>query len=174
MHNRGAAWPPTPRWTTSRLEWWTRAPARELEAAVSRIVVVDNDSTFIYMMKELLEEEGYEVATCLEGESAVECIERERPALVILDVRMEAADTGWVILDQLQKNPSTRDLPIIICSAALDDLRARQASLQDSGIAVICKPFDIEDLLCLLTETLQGSGSLRPADTWIALSPIGE
>jgi CheY-like chemotaxis protein len=141
---------------------------------MARIVVVDNDSTFVYMVEELLDDEGWEVATCLEGETAVECIKRERPELVILDIRMETSDSGWVVLADLRSDPTTRDIQVLICSAAVDDLRTRQEWLQDAGVSVLPKPFDIDDLLQQVRRLLGESSVRHAGGSQASVSPMGE
>ena len=131
---------------------------------MARIVVVDNDSTFVYMVEELLEDEGWEVVSCLEGETALDCIKRERPDLVILDIRMETSESGWVVLANLRSDPTTRNIRILICSAAVDDLRTREEWLRDADVAVLPKPFDIDDLVQQVRRLL-GESPVRSADS---------
>ena len=141
---------------------------------MARIVVVDNDSTFVYMVEELLEDEGWETASCLEGETAMECIKREHPDLVILDIRMETSQSGWVVLKNLRSDPATRNIRVLICSAAVDDLQTRQEWLQDAGLAVLPKPFDIDDLLQQVRSLLGESSAPRLESSQTTVSPMAE
>src|SRR5258708_2381999 len=55
------------------------------EAGVADILVVDDDADILDSLAELLEAAGYRVRTSANGLEAVEAIERERPALILLD-----------------------------------------------------------------------------------------
>lgn len=119
-----------------------------------RIVVVNNDTDFLTLMGDLLETRGWEAVVCREGRSAVPIIKREMPDLVILDIRMEAPESGWTILELLTLDPMTRDLPVIVCSAAVQELQAREPWLNSHGISILPKPFDIDDLYSRVEEGL--------------------
>ena len=67
--------------------------------AAGRIAVVNDDTAFLQLMHDLLTEEGYDPVICKEGDAAYELIKKRKPRLVILDIRMEHPDTGWMILE---------------------------------------------------------------------------
>ena len=70
--------------------------ARE-EAAVAKILVVDDHPNIVRLLKRLLEREAQEVITAADGEEALLKIEQERPDLVVLDVTMPRKD-GFEVL----------------------------------------------------------------------------
>ena len=53
-----------------------------------KILVVDDDSNIVELLRLYLTKEGYTVVTANDGEEALEVFEREAPALVLLDVMM--------------------------------------------------------------------------------------
>jgi len=67
--------------------------------AKSLIAVVNDDTIFLELMHDLLTTEGYRTAIWKEGDTAYEMIKEHRPLLVILDIRMERPDTGWMVLE---------------------------------------------------------------------------
>lgn len=111
------------------------------------IAVVNDDTLFLELMHDLLTEEGYETAIWKEGDKAFENIKKHRPALVILDIRMERPDTGWMVLELMRLDPTTARLPVIICSADTRRIRDKEAYLREKGCDVLEKPFLLEDLL---------------------------
>ena len=118
------------------------------EAARSRIAVINDDVPFLALMEDLLQSiEGYEVLICKEGDRAYEFVKQRRPDLVILDIRMGGEEIGWTVLELLTLDPATRPIPLIVCSAAVQDLQAHEPLLQRYGVAVLPKPFDLEALL---------------------------
>src|SRR5437868_3464947 len=99
-----------------------------------RIVVVNDDLTFLQLVKDLLEERRWEATILIEGNSAFEVIKREQPDLVILDIRMEQPDTGWCVLTLLTLAPETCSIPVIMCSADWTELKQKEAWMTDRGI----------------------------------------
>ncbi len=115
-----------------------------------RIAIVNDDVDFIDAMKMLLSEMGdYEVFVIHEGEKAYHRLKKESPDLIILDIRMDSPQRGWSILDLLRLDPQTKDIPVIICTAAtLDEDKTNW--LKKHKIEALYKPFEINDLLTLV------------------------
>jgi len=113
----------------------------------SLIAVVNDDTLFLELMHDLLTEEGYRTAIWKEGDRAYGMIKEHRPALVILDIRMEHPDTGWMVLELMRLDPATARIPVIICSADAQRIREKEAYLREKGCDVLEKPFLLEDLL---------------------------
>jgi CheY-like chemotaxis protein len=114
----------------------------------ARVVVVNDDTDFLTLMKELLTDVGgYEVAICREGNKAYQFVKEQQPDLVILDIRIDGQETGWTILECLTLDPATSPIPLIVCSAAIRELAAHQAHLAHYGVDVLTKPFDLDTLL---------------------------
>jgi CheY-like chemotaxis protein len=115
--------------------------------AKSLIAAVNDDTLFLELMHDLLTEEGYRTAIWKEGDRAYEMIKEHQPVLVILDIRMEHPDTGWMVLELMRLDPATAAIPVIICSADTVRIREKEAYLREKGCAVLEKPFLLEDLL---------------------------
>lgn len=131
-----------------------------------RIAVVNDDTTFLTLMGQLIDEAGWETLILREGDTAYERIKQEQPDVVVLDLRLEHPDTGWKILELIKLDPKTRRIPVVICSAAIDDLRVREDWLADHQVATLLKPFDIDDLYRCLEQALDRvtSGSIESVD----------
>ncbi|HEX6509669.1 MAG TPA: response regulator [Chloroflexota bacterium] len=121
---------------------------------MTRIAVVNDDTIFLDMMAAVLQERGWETDIYREGHSAFEQLKANPPDLIILDIRMESAETGWTILELLTLDRAMRPIPVIVCSAALIDLRAHEELLRMYGVTVLPKPFDIETLYQRVEEAL--------------------
>ena len=122
---------------------------------MTRIAVVNDDTVFLDMMAAVLEEHGWEVQVYREGDRAFEQLKCDPPDLIILDIRMESPETGWTILELLTLDPRMSTIPVIVCSAAIIDLRAHESHLNKYGIAVLPKPFDIRTLYLQVEEGLR-------------------
>lgn len=121
---------------------------------LTTIAVIDDDTAFIEMVSELLQEEGHTVATCKNGATAHSFVKEHQPAVVVLDVRIETPDAGWLALELLRLDPSTAAIPIILCSADGEFLRTKEAQLQAHTVDVLEKPFHIDELLAKIAAYL--------------------
>jgi CheY-like chemotaxis protein len=80
---------------------------------------------------------------------------------VILDLFLHGENVGWQQLDILTLDPATRSIPVIICSAAIASLGSARAKLAALDVAVLEKPFDIEELSAAVSAAL-ASAPRRP------------
>jgi CheY-like chemotaxis protein len=118
------------------------------DAQPARIAVINDDTAFLDLVRDLLEREGgYDAVICREWEDAHAFVKDQRPALLILDIRIGGEERGWTILNLLTLDPATRPIPVIVCSAAIQSLHEHQELLSKYGICALPKPFDIEALL---------------------------
>jgi two-component system, chemotaxis family, chemotaxis protein CheY len=106
------------------------------------ILVVDDDDVIAMTVAALLSEEGYAVVTAANGEEALERVARERPCLILLDMKMPVMD-GWSFAAAYRRLPGPH-APILMMTAARD-AHSRAAEIFADGY--VDKPFDIDDLL---------------------------
>ncbi len=120
----------------------------------SLILIVDDEPITRYILRTLLEFDGYTVAEAENGYEALELVNQDRPALMILDVMMPDMD-GIEVCKHLRNQPDTADLPIIMLSSKTDP-----TAVEDGLIAgadrYLCKPMDHQDLKQSIKEVLDG------------------
>lgn len=131
---------------------------------IVRIAVIENDLGLRRMLSTLLADEGFSVAEWPTGAGALAVIRRERPDVVLLDLRLEEARTGLVVLEAIRDDPQTRETAVIICSGDIHFLREQGAMLRAQRCGIIEKPFNIAELLALI----HLSAGVRPAIDRIA------
>jgi DNA-binding response OmpR family regulator len=116
-------------------------------ADAGKSVVVVNDSPELLELAEtLLRDEELDVKVALMGSKALELIRTTMPDLVILDVRLPDV-SGWDILQTLKLDTRTASIPVLVCSAAVQELRELEGQLASMGVDVLIKPFAIDTLL---------------------------
>ena len=120
------------------------------------ILVMNDDSAFLQLMEQLLEDEGYRAEMLKSTKGALEHIKKRRPSLIILDIRINNEADGLLLLDLVTLDPETSSIPVIIASANLQALAGREDELAEKGIYVIAKPFDIDDPSALVRKALWG------------------
>jgi CheY-like chemotaxis protein len=116
--------------------------------AKGTVLVVDDDLRFLQTMREVLQEDGYEVAATV-GAQAVDVAGAVRPDVILLDVMMPGID-GIEVSQQLRHDPRTADIPRIAISADPEVLDAPLLAVHGR----LCKPFKNDDLYSLLARWL--------------------
>lgn len=79
------------------------------------ILVVDDDTDYLYQTRVKLEKAGYGVITAESQKEAEEIMQNTRPALAILDLMMENEDSGFILCYKMKKKYP--EVPIIIATA---------------------------------------------------------
>jgi CheY-like chemotaxis protein len=110
----------------------------------TQILVVEDDPSVRGLLESLLQGEGYSVVTASDGIGGLVKVAASRPALILLDVMMP--DLGGIrVLEELQADPATADIPVLIVTGKLDAVPALGAMLGPDN--VIPKPFAVAQLL---------------------------
>ncbi len=117
---------------------------------IVRIAIVEDDPGLREMMAFLLGDEGFAVIAWLSGAGAHAMILRERPDVLLLDLRLEECRTGMAVLDEIRNDPRTRDTAVIVCSGDTHFLHEHGAMLRARGCGVVEKPFDIGELFAMI------------------------
>lgn len=122
--------------------------------AGSLIAVVNDDAIFLDLMHDLLTEEGFRVIRWFARDGALAMLERERPALVLLDIRMEEPDAGLRLLREIRASQTLGNVPVIVCTADQRFLQEHAEILNALRVQTLAKPFDLDALLEKITAML--------------------
>jgi CheY-like chemotaxis protein len=113
------------------------------------VLVVEDEEELREMIREVLEESGYDVVTAAEGGQALAAMGRiQRPCLVLLDLLMPGMN-GWDFYEKLKERPELADVPVVVHTSSPDRAPA--------GVArVLRKPLRLERLLETVREFCAG------------------
>ena len=111
------------------------------------ILVVEDDPERLSTVSSILEMEGYAVERASNGQEGLRVVERVRPSLVLLDMRMPVLD-GWDFARILRER--NIKLPILVMTAASD---ARRWANEIGAQGYLAKPFQLPDLLAAVERT---------------------
>jgi len=120
-----------------------------------KILACDDEAAILQLIRVNLEMAGYEVETARDGREALEKVRAERPELVILDIMMPYRD-GFGVLQEIRRNPSTRDLPVILLTARSSDADTLRG-WQEGADSYITKPFNPKELLTFVERIFAGT-----------------
>lgn len=118
------------------------------------ILLVDDDASNLFLLEEILQAEGYTVASASSGYQALEIAQKSLPELIVLDIMMPGMDGFEVCKHSAARNCSLQTVPIIFLTA-LDDDSSRLKGLQVMGDDYLTKPIDTNLLLTKIASTLK-------------------
>lgn len=119
------------------------------------ILVVDDDPTIRDLLASVFRDEGYAVVLASNGQEALDRLDHEAPALILLDVMMPIMG-GREFLHQWRGREATA-VPVVVLSAD----RTAPAWVPTSGAAAcLPKPFALDDLLAQVARCLAGPEAL--------------
>ena len=112
------------------------------------ILVVEDVPNVLELLEVTLRFKGYPVVTARNGHEALDCIDRERPALIITDILMPKMD-GYALAHAIRKDPRTRQIPIIFLSATYVTPEDKKFALSLGAVRFLEKPVDTEEFLLI-------------------------
>jgi CheY-like chemotaxis protein len=138
--------------------------APSLDGHRQQILAINNDPAVLALFRDLLEEAGYQVAIQTYVDRDVIQIKALKPDLIILDYMWANEDASWSLLQMLRMDPTTVDIPIVLCTGAVHEVKALEEHLVTMGVTVVLKPFNIDQLVDAIRERLGADRVLRPID----------
>jgi signal transduction histidine kinase/DNA-binding NarL/FixJ family response regulator len=124
-----------------------------IRGSAPQILIVDDDRNHRSMLTNLLQEVGCRTLEATDGKHGLEVATENNPDVILLDLAMPNMD-GFELMLQLQGNPQTRSIPVIVSSANIFESN-RQRSLEAGATAFLPKPLQIEELLNKLRSLLK-------------------
>ncbi|QTH44995.1 response regulator transcription factor [Cohnella sp. LGH] len=109
---------------------------------MTKILVVDDESSIREAVAYALRREGYEVETAADGQEALDKVETFRPSVMVLDVMMPRVN-GYDVCRKLDGRPR----PAIMLLTVKDDIVDKVLGLELGADDYMTKPFDMRELL---------------------------
>ena len=105
------------------------------------ILIVEDELSIAGLLKDRLDDEGYQVTIAYTGEEAVKDIRERKPDVITLDIHLPDAN-GMNILKGIKTNPETRMIPVIIISSSDEGEGAKDKGAEE----FIAKPINFKKL----------------------------
>jgi len=120
---------------------------------LSKILVVDDETYIVELVKFNLEKEGFQVVVAYDGQNALDMVERESPDLIILDIMLPNMD-GFEVCQALKKDSRFNLIPIIMLTARGEEIDT-VLGLELGADDYIKKPFSPRELLARVKARLR-------------------
>jgi len=106
------------------------------------ILLIDDNMATLQLYKRYLGQHSYRITCAGSGQEGLALAEAERPEIIVLDVMMRGMD-GWEVLQKLKTLPSSRDIPVVVCSVLPESTLAFSLGAQE----FLTKPVSRRELL---------------------------
>jgi CheY-like chemotaxis protein len=129
------------------------------------VMVVEDDREVRAAIAEVLADSEYKAVEAANGAEALDRLRNAviRPCVILLDVMMPTMD-GWAFRAEQQRDPSVKDIPVVLLSAHTD---VKSAATQMAAAGFLAKPVAVDMLLqtverfCAIDSTVAGGGARR-------------
>lgn len=140
-------------------------PKQQLPQSASKgsktptVVLIDDDKRVIELLQIALSGSGYKTFAATDGEQAICLVEKVRPDVVVLDVRLPKKN-GYQVCEALRSSPLTHGIPVIMISGLVEP-SARVQGLRCGADDFLTKPFSPKELLLRIQKILARASEAR-------------
>lgn len=126
------------------------------------ILVIDDEKDVLKSLKDTLASESFIVKTAMSGEEGIKAAKREKPNLILLDLRLPDMD-GYDVCREIRKASETAHIPIIMVSTRSRDTE-KIVGLEIGADDYVTKPFNVNELLARIRAVLRRQLSQEKKD----------
>jgi CheY-like chemotaxis protein len=120
--------------------------------------VINDASEFLQLMRDILGDLGHEMVGFQAIEASIEEVVESNPDLMIVDLRLRDRPqeiSGWELIVLARSHRQLLDVPIILCTADVWELKRRAHDLEQvAGVHVRTKPFNLDEMAGLIDRLL--------------------
>jgi two-component system cell cycle response regulator len=120
---------------------------------MKKILIIDDNPDNVFLLKDRLEREKFDVVTAYEGQMGIEKAEAENPDLILLDILMPGI-SGLDVCKAISSNDKTKTIPIILLTA-LSEVENLKEGFAAGAFDYIRKPFNRVELVARINSALR-------------------
>jgi len=117
-----------------------------------KILIVDDEPNIVLALRYLMEDAGFEVHFCRDGETAIEMVTNLVPDLIILDVMMPGKD-GYSVAKYI-RSQSILDKTTILFLTAKGASQDKMEGYDSGAESYIVKPFDNDEIVAKVQDLI--------------------
>ena len=118
----------------------------------AKILVVEDSPTYLRQISNLLQDNGFQTVTAVDGEEALDKAVQENPRVIVLDIILPKKN-GFQVCRQLKTSPITQKIKILMLTSKSQD-SDRFWGLKQGADDYMTKPFEDEELLNSIAKLL--------------------
>lgn len=119
---------------------------------MKKLLIIEDEPAIVMLLRELMQDEGYNVQTALDGHQGLTLFQQSAPDLIMLDLSMPGLG-GKDVVNFIRSAPVHSEVPIIIITGS--DVSFGEIPPEGTYQALLMKPFDLEELVQLVAGFLQ-------------------
>jgi DNA-binding response OmpR family regulator len=136
------------------------------------ILIIEDDEDYTQHIIDRLEWQGYRFIQAVTGQTGLVDAKKHRPDVIILDVRLASEHEGFQILRELQADPATRDIPVIVNSVKAEDVELRTNGINLGAWYCLNKHEGLAELEAIVRRAIQIRYGIASGMAELRLSPL--
>lgn len=113
---------------------------------MAKILFMEDEQSLQSAMGELLEQNKYTVFKALDGESGLAMAKKELPQLILLDLILPKKN-GFEVLEELKKDPSTKNIPVVVLTNLEGSAEVEKALSLGATTYLVKANYKLDELL---------------------------
>ena len=113
-----------------------------------KIMIIDDDPVIVKYLENLFKNNGYKTCVAIDGFEGIDVLQKEKPDLITLDLEMPK-EWGPKFYRKLSQEKAFKNIPVIVISG----LSGNKYAIV-KAVASLTKPFDSNELLAIVKETI--------------------
>lgn len=127
---------------------------------MNNVLIIEDEDFLVQALQDNLSAKGCSIEVALNGEEAIEKINKKKPDLILLDLLLPKKD-GFFVLEEVKKNPEWKLIPIIVLSNLGEDREIKKALEAGADDYFVKSQHPIEEVLEKVDEYLEGKKPVK-------------
>lgn len=121
---------------------------------MKKILFIEDESALQKTFRDVLEREGYEMISALDGESGLRLAKTQKPDLILLDLILPKKD-GFDVLKELKENEATKEIPVIVLTN-LEEIESIEKAIELGATTYLVKAqYTLEEVIQKVKKALE-------------------
>jgi DNA-binding response OmpR family regulator len=113
---------------------------------MKKILFIEDESALQKTFRDVLEKEGYQMISALDGESGLRLAKSQKPDLILLDLILPRKD-GFEVLKELKEDEATKEIPVIVLTN-LEDIESVEKAIELGATSYLVKAqYTLEEVI---------------------------
>ena len=121
---------------------------------MKKILFIEDESALQKTFRDVLEKEGYQMISALDGESGLRLAKSQKPDLILLDLILPRKD-GFEVLKELKEDEATKEIPVIVLTN-LEDIESVEKAIELGATTYLVKAqYTLEEVIQKVKKALE-------------------